>query len=156
MIDPARPFKHESGFGHYDKFYWTLDKEKYPNFPFEILGVILKPSKLELLFRIAIGAKIGQFSWENELEQINEVLDTESRKDLIFSWPLSKKDNQYIYPHIRWSSSSKYCGSRENLQKMKEKYPKNVFIFDKPIIINGLENVKIKWKGEEYDIKRVS
>lgn len=146
MIDPPRAFKHESGFGHYDKFHFTVDKNKYPNFPFEIIGILRKKIGLELLFRFAIGSTMGQFSYENELINQLEFWDNQGRKDLIFTYYLTKNDNEYKCPgYISWRGRP-LVEREEDLSKFKEKYPKSVFLFSKPVIINGLENIRIKWK----------
>jgi hypothetical protein len=43
MIDPPRAYNpHKEGFGHYDKFHFTIDTSKYPNFPIDVVGFIVK------------------------------------------------------------------------------------------------------------------
>lgn len=131
VIDPPRSWNAD-GF-HCDKFDWTLDYKKYPNYPFYIFGVYKSVHDIYIIFTLCPENKIGEFE--------NNILKS--------TWSLTQEQIDNV--KICFMINSKYIKITNNLVMFKAFELKNkADLFNKycfyPVnqIINGLENINIK------------
>ena len=134
MIDPPRSWNAD-GF-HNDKFHWTVDIEKYPNEKFIIWGIVLGRD-LKILFVPHWDSELGVFN-NNILERVDKF-DKEWINNLPFTFFESVKSLTWGSKKMAWRGAL-YWKEFETLEELGYKVHK----FTKPVIIKGLQNIKIK------------
>ncbi len=144
MFDGPRPIPiYESGkyAGHADKFHWTIDVEKYPNHPITVIGLnYRKGHPLSVLFGFAEGSRIAVYDYDTQnVEKIVAVDLSLNFKAGFFFYSsfqaLKVYGKNIIFRSIKFDPTL----------NLKDFYGPYHFPI-KPVVINGLENLNIKFK----------
>lgn len=131
MIDPPRSGINKNG--RWTKHQWSLDLDLYPDSPFVIVGFYNWHKDLHVIMTAHSSLRIGEFKNDQLVgsrnPDANILFDIRPNDQIIKSSNFGKKAFWNAFDISRHTLDNSY-----------------VHILEKPFIIHGLENVKIKGK----------